>query len=123
MDSLAVVPINHEMAVDVRRTAIKNKIIERIQELKINIESYKGNSTMLLLICNLAEHLVKKKYKIDKKELVVDIMHELFQLNSVERITVQNNIEFLFNNGNIKKASAFYLFCVGVKEYFVGKKK
>lgn len=123
MDNLEIVPINHEMAVDVRRTAIKHRIIERIGELKINIETYKGNSTMLLLICNLAEHLVKKKYKIDKKELVVDIMHELFKLNATEKETLKNNIEFLFNNGNIKKVSSFYLFCVGVKEYFIGKKK
>lgn len=124
MDNLAVVSINNELALDVKRNAIKAKIVERIGELKINVESYKGNSEFLLLVCNLTEHLVnKKKYRIDKKELVIDILTSFFPLNSAERVTVGNNIEFLWNNKNIKKVSAFYLFCVGVKEYFVGKKK
>lgn len=123
MDNLAVVSLNHELAYDSKRNAIKAKILERIVELKLNVESYRGNSEFILLITNLAEFLCKKKYKIDKKELVVEILNELFNLNSVERITVQKNIQFLWNNGSIKKVSAFYLFCCSIKEYFVGKKK
>ena len=82
------------------------------------------NNEFLLLICNLVEHLVnKKKYKIDKKVLVVEILNQLFTLNAVEKANVESNIEFLWNNKNIKKVSAFKLFCVGVKEYFGFTKK
>lgn len=123
MDNLAVVSLNHELAYDSKRNAIKSKILERIGELKLVVESYRGNSEFILLISNLAEFLCKKKYGIDKKELVIEILNELFNLNTAERNTIQKNIQFLWNNGSIKNVSAFRLFCCSVKEYFIGKKK
>lgn len=123
MSGLALVSVNNDLALDVKRNEIKNKIIARINELGVTVATYRLNNEFLLLICNLVEHLVnKKKYKIDKKVLVVEILNQLFTLNAVEKVNVESNIEFLFNNKNIKKVSAFKLFCCGVKEYFFGKK-
>jgi len=122
--SLELVSINNDLALDVKRNEIKSKIIARINELGITITTYRLNNEFLLLICNLVEHLVnKKKYKIDKKILVVEILNQLFTLNAVEKANVESNIEFLWNNKNIKKVSAFKLFCVGVKECFGYTKK
>lgn len=122
--SLELVSINNDLALDVKRNEIKSKIITRINELGITIATYRLNNEFLLLVCNLVEHLVnKKKYKIDKKILVVEIFTQLFNLNAIEKTTVESNIEFLWNNKNIKKVSAFKLFCVGVKEYFGCAKK
>lgn len=124
MDNLQVVSINNDLALDVKRSAIKAKILERINELGISTASYRMNNEFLLLVCNLVEHLVnKKKYKIDKKALVIDVLNAIFSLNPAEKVTTENNIEFLWNNKNIKKVSKFYLFCCGVKEYLCGKKK
>lgn len=124
MSGLELVSVNNDLALDVKRNEIKNKIIARISELGITVATYRLNNEFLLLICNLVEHLVnKKKYKIDKKVLVVEILNQLFTLNAVEKANVESNIEFLWNNKNIKKVSAFKLFCVGVKEYFGFTKK
>jgi len=124
MSGLELVSVNNDLALDVKRNEIKNKIIARINELGITVATYRLNNEFLLLICNLVEHLVnKKKYKIDKKVLVVEILNQLFTLNAVEKANVESNIEFLWNNKNIKKVSAFKLFCVGVKECFGYTKK
>jgi len=124
MDSLEVVSINNELALDVKKNAIKAKILARINELGINTTGYRMNNEFLLLVCNLVEHLVnKKKYNIDKKELVIDVLNAIFSLNATEKVTAENNIQFLFNNKAIKRVSRFYLFCVGAREYFLGKKK
>jgi hypothetical protein len=123
MSGLELVSVNNDLALDVKRNEIKNKIIARISELGITVATYRLNNEFLLLICNLVEHLVnKKKYKIDKKVLVVEILNQLFTLNAVEKANVESNIEFLWNNKNIKKVSAWKLFCVGIKEYFSSKK-
>jgi hypothetical protein len=107
MSGLELVSVNNDLALDVKRNEIKNKIIARISELGITVATYRLNNEFLLLICNLVEHLVnKKKYKIDKKVLVVEILNQLFTLNAVEKANVESNIEFLWNNKNIKKVSA-----------------
>jgi hypothetical protein len=123
MSGLELVSVNNDLALDVKRNEIKNKIIARINELGVTVATYRLNNEFLLLVCNLVEHLVnKKKYKIDKKVLVVEILNQLFTLNTVEKTNVESNIEFLWNNKNIKKVSAWKLFCVGVREYFSPKK-
>lgn len=124
MDNLHVVSINNDLALDVKRNAIKAQILARINELGISTASYRMNNEFLLLVCNLVEHLVnKKKYKIDKKALVVDVLNSIFNLTAPEKVTIENNIEFLWNNKNIKRVSQFYLFCCGVREYFLGNPK
>jgi hypothetical protein len=124
MSGLELVSVNNDLAFDVKRTEIKNKIIARVNELGITIATYRLNNEFLLLVCNLVEHLVnKKKYKIDKKVLVVEILNQLFTLNAVEKANVESNIEFLWNNKNIKSVSRWKLFCVGVKECFGYTKK
>ena len=123
MSDLSIVPIQNNLAFDVKKNEIKSKIIERIKELNINTATYRLNNEFLLLVCNLVEHLVKKKYKINKKEFVVEIMNQLFVgLTPAELQTINSNIEFLWCNKNIKKLSSFYLFCCGVYEYFIKKR-
>lgn len=123
-DTLNLVSVNNQLAVDVKRTEIKSLVIERITKLGLNTQAYRGSVEHLLLLCNLVEHLTNtKKHKVNKKELVLDILHQLFILNPVERLSIEANIDFLHANSNIKKLSHWKLFCAGVKEYFGLKKK
>lgn len=123
MDNLSLVPIQNSLAVDVKRIEIKNKIITRIGELGLVISNYRNSTEFLLLILNLIEHLVVKKDKINKKELALEIITEVFGLNELERNNIDSNIEFLHQNKNIKKVSMWKLFKCGVKELFFSKKK
>ena len=123
MDNLSLVPIQNSLAVDVKRIEIKNKIITRIGELGLVISNYRNSTEFLLLILNLIEHLVVKKDKINKKELAIEVLNEVFGLNELERNNINSNIDFLHQNNNIKKVSMWKLFKCGVKELFFSKRR
>ncbi len=122
MSNLELVSITPSLALEVKTNEIKTKIIERIVELKLTDSKYKLSQDVLLLVCNLLEHLVRDK-KIKKKELAVEILNGLYVLNANEKQIVENSIEFLHSNKAIKKLSRFYLFCCGVYEIFFRKQK
>lgn len=121
--SLTLVPTQPKISSDIKRAEITKKIRDRITELNLDIPQYKNNNEFVLLVLNLIEHLVKKKYKIGKKALAVEILSSLFQLNPQEVDSLENNIEFLHSNKMIKKISWYYAFCCGVIEYFSNAKK
>jgi hypothetical protein len=122
MSNLSLVPIQNQLAVDVKKAEVKGLIMTRLGELNLNMPNYRGNSEFLLLILNLIEHLVVKKDKISKKELAIEIINDIFNLTEVERNNIESNIEFLHQNKNIKKVSMWKLFKCGISEYFFKKK-
>ena len=120
--SLDLIAITPNLANEVKTQQIKEKVVARLAELKINDAKFKNNQDVLLLICNLVEHLIKDK-KIKKKDLVLEILQTVFTLTPTERTIIENNIEFLHSNKAIKKLSRFYLFFCGICEYFKKSKK
>ena len=65
---------------------------------------------LILLVCNLVENAISKgnKHDIDKKQVVCDVIQRLFNLNPQEIETIKNQIDYLYNNGMIKKISRIY---------------
>jgi len=118
MSDLQIVSLKNNLLYDVTVTQIKNKIIGRINELNLSQPKYKTDNEFLVLVCNLIEFLVKKKDKIVKKQLCIDIFTDLFDLNADEKVALSNNIDFVHANGTIKKISKFRLFKCGIYEYF-----
>lgn len=121
--SLALVSVQPNLASDIKRQEIIKQIQDRITELNLRLPDYKNNTEFVLLVLNLVEHLVKKKYKIDKKKLAIHILSTLLNLGPQEVSALETNIEFLHSNKMIKKVSKFWAFCCGVGEYFTGTKK
>lgn len=122
MSNLTIVPIQNGLAQDVRRVDVRVKVIARINELGLNLTNYRMNNEFLLLVLNLIEHLVVKKDKLNKKEVAIEILDQLFTLTPSERVNVDSNIEFLWSNKNIKKVSYWKLFKCGVSELFLKRK-
>jgi hypothetical protein len=123
MNSLDLIPTTQSLGLEIKKQDAKEKIVERITQLKLTDQKYKFSQDLLLLVCNLTEHIIKDK-KINKKEIVLDIYALIFALNATERVTIETQIEFLHSNKAIKKLSRFYLFCCSTYEYlFKGKKK
>lgn len=120
--NLNLVPVNNQLAVDVKKSEVKTLIMTRLNELNLNLPNYRGNSEFLLLILNLIEHLVVKKDKISKKELAVEIINDIFNLSQDEKNTIEANIQFLWENKNIRKVSKWKLFKCGISEWFFKKK-
>lgn len=125
--SLALVPIQDNLARDIKRQEIIRVITERITDLKLPLAHYKNNTEFVLLVLNLIEHLVPKQKKdhkkIDKKQLAIDILSNVLGLNAPEVNALSANIDFLHSNKMIKKVSRFWAFCCGVSEYFSSGKK
>lgn len=123
MSELEIIPLKNNLLVDFKHTEIKNKIIARLTELNLNEVKYKCDAEFLSLVCNLAEHLVAKKDKIKKKELVITIFNCLFGLSAEEQDLISKNIEFLHSQRNIIKKVSFYkLFKTSVRELFFKKR-
>lgn len=119
MDLISVTP---NLALDIKRNEIIDKIISRLSELKLTDMKYKSSADILLLTCNLVEHLTRDK-KLSKKDMVLEIMTRVYSLTIDEGLILEANIEFLHSNKAIKKLSKFYLFACGVYEYLFKSKK
>ena len=78
------------------------KTIPQFDQLKHDIEITEH-------VCNLVENSISKnKYSkpIDKKQLVIKIVSQLFNLNlDADKKIVEHHIDYLFNNKMIKKIS------------------
>ena len=120
---LLLVCVKNQLGVDIKKNEAKKRILDRLTELGLTNNTYKNNQEFLLLVCNLAEYLIIKKDKVSKKEIVLDVINQLFNLQPHERQAVESNIEFLHESNMIKKVSKWKLFCAGIKELFFSKKK
>lgn len=120
MENLIISP-KHELGQDIKTAEIKNKICDRLNKIE-NLQIYKLNSEFLVLACNLIEYYVKKKYNIDKSNLLISIYDTIFaNLTDDEKAAVRQNIQFIWNNGHIKKIAYYKLMFCGIKEWL--KKK
>ena len=97
----------------------KIKLIPQYEKIRIEIELVK-------CVANIVENYVQKnnskqKNKVDKKQLVIDSLNEVFNYNEQEKNLVSSLIDFLFNNQQIKKSSFYKL----TKNFFISfiKKK
>ena len=91
---------------------IKNAIVNKIQR-DIDISKLRENNIinneLILFCCNCVEELVKKKYSINKKDFVIDILRTIFgSLNDPEVNQIKQHIEFVFENQLIKKVEFNY---------------
>jgi hypothetical protein len=118
MSELQIIPLRNNLLVDYKYTETKNKIIARLNELYLCDAKYKNDNQLLNLICELIEHLVIKKDKINKKDLAIDIYVAIFSLTDDEKKVLENNINFLWSNQMIKRVSIYKLFKTGLKEWF-----
>lgn len=121
MTDLSIIAITPNLSLEIKQNEIKSKIIERLTELKLIDPKYKTSQDVLLLVCNLLEHLVKDK-KINKKQLLIDLFIEVYSAAGTDLIQIESQLEFLHSNKAIKKLSRFYLFCCSAYELFFKSK-
>ena len=119
MDSL--IQAENSLKSSIKFNEIKNIIVDRVSKFE-NLPQYKLDIEFLKLVANMIEFQVKKKYGIDKKDLLIKIYDQAFvNVSDDEKETIKKNIEFIFQNNHIKKVSYYKLFICGVSEWL--KKK
>ena len=92
--------VKHHYNFEVVREDIVNefKKIPKIEELKMNPELTKS-------LMGIVEQVIKPSHKIDKKNLVIQILSELFGLSPEEQELISKDIDFIHINGLIDSNS------------------
>ena len=92
---------------------IKQCIVDKIQrdiDLSKVRENQHVDNELIVFICSCVEELVKKKYNINKKEFVVEILLTIFGgfLTELEINQIKSQIDFAHENQLIKKIELNY---------------
>lgn len=87
----------------VQKISLKIKEIPQYELLKLSHDLTKYT-------CCLLENFIDKKYNIDKKQVAIDLLTELYNLNKDEIHNLENQIDFLISIKAIKKLSFYKRF-------------
>jgi hypothetical protein len=87
-----IIPLKNGLFSDFRVHKVKEEIISKLRELGMTNEKYKLDVEFLTYLVNVIEHLVLKKDKIDKKELCLNIMREIFGASEEDCLIISANI-------------------------------
>lgn len=112
-DPLSYIRTKNSLRKKEKLHVIKQIIINKIQR-DIDVGKLRENqhvdNELILFVCYCIEELVKKKYNIDKKEFVVDILKTTFNglLTELEINQIKSQIDFAHENQLIKKVELNY---------------
>lgn len=82
---------------------LKQRIIDILHEQVPDIQKLKMNNELTLFVCNLVENLSPKKSKIDKLNLVVEILDIFFHYTDDDKKVISGQIQFAYDHKMIKK--------------------
>ena len=82
------------------------KVSDKLKSID-NLDALKGTVQVTSLVCRCVEELVKagNPNKVDKKNMVLEILNEVFKLNPVETALIGKSIDYLIEDGNIIRAA------------------
>jgi len=90
------------------------KAIPNYQDLKTSIE-------LTLYVCKVVENLITKDHKIDKKQMVIDILKQAFPLTDDEINSIGVQIEFVHRIGKITKIKSYKWIVSKIGDWFKRK--
>lgn len=103
---MELVQLKNSFNSHVVKNSVQSTIVDKLRNIE-NIDKMKGNIEVILYVCNVVEQSIKKKDKVSKKELVLNVLTIVFSLSNEEILQTGNVIEFLFENNKIKIVSVF----------------
>ena len=83
---------------------LKAGIIDKINRIP-DVQKLRMHPELTSLVCNIVENSIKnngKNHKIDKKQLVIEILSTPFNLNANKIQYIKDQIDYLYTNGKIK---------------------
>jgi hypothetical protein len=87
------------------------KKIPRYELLKVSHE-------ITQYVACLIENRISKKYHVDKKQLCIQILTEVYDLNDDEKLLIENQIDFLISINKIRKIPRSKLMYLYIKSFF-----
>ncbi len=88
-----------------------NHILVKLKDKINQIEKLKLDPEFILHVCNLIEN--SNVHNINKKELALKVLSQVFGFNDNDKIEISQQIDFLYNCGKIKKTT----FVTSAKHY------
>ena len=122
MNSTNLIPLKNSLKGLNDLAQLKQMIVSKIQSLP-NYQTLKGDVELILYACNTLEnaHVDLKASKINKRQLVVSVFAEIFNLNDEEKLTLSNTIQFLFDHNKIKQIKQVLVVGNVLKNWFIKK--
>ena len=121
MSSLCYVNPKNSLARDARISSAIDKVVIKICEVPNHVQ-YKLDMELLTMVCIVVEHLIdnsKEKVKINKKDIVFEAYKKAFgNIRPEDLVTLDRNIQYLFENGKIVKKTLFKVICASCADWF-----
>jgi len=105
--SLPPIPMKNSLKTVILRSNLKTAIVEDIKNKGFvsTMAELKLHPDLVKYICVLVENSIhnNKKKKIDKKQLVIDVLSDLFALSVPDKEVISKAIDHLIQTNRIKK--------------------
>jgi len=103
----SALPLSGSVRSHYEQNTIKQNIVNILQHIP-DLQELKGQSKLLEIVAQMVEDRVKQgnskkpdTLKVNKKQLVIDILDKLFSLNAVEKQILGKNIDYIFEHKSI----------------------
>ena len=98
---MEIIPFKNSLKKSHALGTVKCKLTEEIVKIG-NYKELRNNQELTLHCCKVIEYLIEKHAKIDKKQLVVDVLNQLFCFDELETQGIKSQIDFFFERKMIK---------------------
>jgi len=117
-----LIPIKNDLKQSVKFQQISDRILKKIEVIP-NLNEFKTSIELINLMCNIIEYLCKKKYKIDKANLLVFTLKRVIPNISEDDIeNIKKTIQYLHDNNLIISISTLKYSLAYLKNFFLKKK-
>jgi len=99
-----LIPLKNGLKQNVKFQSVSD-MIEQHLKLIPEIETLKMSIELINYVCNLIEHLIKHKYKINKVNLLIYTLKRCVEINDEQEDIIKQTITYLHENKLIKKVS------------------
>lgn len=115
LDNLDIITPQRSLSQHILTNSLVQSLVTKIRMMP-NYQDLKNCIELTLYCCNAIENLhsqyqpkksTDKAQKINKSDLVIDALSQVFQLTDDDRTLIRKNIQFLYDIGKIKKLTFF----------------
>jgi len=115
----ALIPLKHSLKQQSKFQKISDEILLNLKEIpELDVKSVE----LIEHICNLIEHYVKKKYKLDKENLLVyTIKRAITDVTDEDIEFVKKTVQYLLDNARITKVKMSQYVSLYAKKFLRSK--
>lgn len=118
--NLSYIKTKNTLQVAEHKSLLCLSIVEKVKEIE-KYGSLKFDNELLIFVCSCIENALDVAKKVDKKKIALDIYEVLFEISSDDRAVLSCAIDFLCNNGLVKKVNTLKKYARIMENYIMRK--